>query len=317
MKLFGIVFTAASAADICYDDVGCFTDDPPFSMFGYRPRRLPKSPENSLNKILLTNKFHQKPIPISWNAVETRFFDLTKPVVVMTHGWNDEWSGDHWLTEAQSLFLNYEDVNYVGVEWAKAGQNIDYFQSAADTQTVGRIIAKMLSQLPMASSSFHCVGHSLGAHVCSYAGKYLQSEFSSTLGRITGMDPAGPAFQKTTKAVRLDASDASFVDVIHTNGGEEDEGFLGMSFSIGHADFYPNGGVSQPGCWDINFICSHGEAPWMFVDSIKGNNCEFNTCEEGSDVSCRLNKNSMGWKATKPTIKHDYFGTTGKQAPYC
>ena len=112
-------------------------------MFGYRPRRLPKSPENSLNKILLTNKFHQKPIPISWNAVETRFFDLTKPVVVMTHGWNDEWSSDHWLTEAQSLFLNYEDVNYVGVEWAKAGQNIDYFQSAADTQTVGRIIAKV------------------------------------------------------------------------------------------------------------------------------------------------------------------------------
>ena len=61
----------------------------------------------------------------------------------MTHGWNDEWHSEHWLTEAQSLFLSYEDVNFVGVEWAKAGQNIDYFQSAADTQTVGRIIAKV------------------------------------------------------------------------------------------------------------------------------------------------------------------------------
>jgi len=61
----------------------------------------------------------------------------------MTHGWNDEWHSDHWLTEAQKLFLSYEDVNFVGVEWAKAGQNIDYFQSAADTQTVGRIIAKV------------------------------------------------------------------------------------------------------------------------------------------------------------------------------
>ena len=61
----------------------------------------------------------------------------------MTHGWNDEWHSQHWLTEAQKLFLAYEDVNFVGVEWAKAGQNIDYFQSAADTQTVGRMIAKV------------------------------------------------------------------------------------------------------------------------------------------------------------------------------
>ena len=61
----------------------------------------------------------------------------------MTHGWNDEWHSEHWLTEAQKLFLAYQDVNFVGVEWAKAGQNIDYFQSAADTQTVGRMIAKV------------------------------------------------------------------------------------------------------------------------------------------------------------------------------
>ena len=178
----------------------------------------------------------------------------------------------------------------------------------------------MLSQLDMPASSFHCIGHSLGAHVCSNAGKFLKSEFSLTMGRITGMDPAGPAFQKTTKAVRLDSSDAKFVDVIHTNGGDEDQGFLGMSYSVGHADFYPNGGVHQPGCWDINFICSHGEAPWMFVDSIRGHGCEFNTCDENAsitDLSCRLNKNSMGWNAHKPTIKHDYFGTTGKEAPYC
>ena len=112
-------------------------------MFGYRPRRLPKQPEDVLNGMWLTNRFHQKPTWLPWNSVEQRYFDLTKPVVVMTHGWNDEWHSQHWLTEAQKLFLAYEDVNFVGVEWAKAGQNIDYFQSAADTQTVGRMIAKV------------------------------------------------------------------------------------------------------------------------------------------------------------------------------
>ena len=37
------------------------------------------------------------------------------------------------------------------------------------------------------------------------------------------MDAAGPLFEKTTKDVRIDKSDASFVDLIHSNGGNEDK----------------------------------------------------------------------------------------------
>lgn len=34
------------------------------------------------------------------------------------------------------------------------------------------------------------------------------------------------------------------MDVIHTDGG-----FFGFPYSIGHADFFPNGGIAvQPGC---------------------------------------------------------------------
>ena len=43
--------------------------------------------------------------------------------------------------------------------------------------------------------------------------------------------------------VRLDKSDADFVDVIHT-----DMGALGTTDKSGHLDFYPNGGIKQPGC---------------------------------------------------------------------
>ena len=57
-----------------------------------------------------------------------------------------------------------------------------------------------------------------------------------------GLDPAGPMFEKTTKEVRIDKSDASFVDIIHCNGGNEDKGFLGINAAVGHADFFPNGG---------------------------------------------------------------------------
>lgn len=52
-----------------------------------------------------------------------------------------------------------------------------------------------------------------------------------------------PFFSYSDIDGRLDPSDAKHVHVIHTNGG-----FLGFLKPIGHADFYPNGGMNQKGC---------------------------------------------------------------------
>lgn len=61
---------------------------------------------------------------------------------------------------------------------------------------------------------------------------------------IAGLDPALPLYTFQSKNQRLCPSDAAFVDVIHTDGG-----VLGLPFPMGHADFFPNGGVGlQPGC---------------------------------------------------------------------
>lgn len=40
-------------------------------------------------------------------------------------------------------------------------------------------------------------------------------------------------------------TDANYVDVMHTNAGQN-----GLNKSIGHMDYYPNGGSKQPGCND-------------------------------------------------------------------
>ena len=36
----------------------------------------------------------------------------------------------------------------------------------------------------------HCIGHSLGSHICALAGQYTKS-FGFYFDRISGMDPAG------------------------------------------------------------------------------------------------------------------------------
>ena len=79
------------------------------------------------------------------------------------------------------------------------------------------------------------------------------------LGRISGLDPAELLFQGMPGFVRLDPTDANFVDVIHTvrlcmyilNDGDKKDaesilmGGYGMVQPVGHVDFYPNGGEVQ------------------------------------------------------------------------
>jgi len=57
-----------------------------------------------------------------------------------------------------------------------------------------------------------------------------------------GLDPAAMWFEGEHNDVRLDDTDAIFVDVIHTSAT------YGVTAITGHVDFYPNGGKKQPGC---------------------------------------------------------------------
>ena len=65
----------------------------------------------------------------------------------------------------------------------------------------------------------HLIGHSLGAHICGYAARELKQRGAKWIvDRITGLDPAQPCFRHSDPSLRLDHTDAQFVDIIHTNG---------------------------------------------------------------------------------------------------
>ncbi|UYV70682.1 PNLIP [Cordylochernes scorpioides] len=118
---------------------------------------------------------------------------------------------------------------------------------------------------------------------------------------MAGLDPSQPAFEGMPASVRLDRSDAYFVDVIHTSTGrylflnygkyprhplEHVCAGFGIETPIGHVDFYPNGGKEQKGCtlnsvfykWFTQgfwagarelFSCSHQRSVEYFTESIK------------------------------------------------
>lgn len=65
---------------------------------------------------------------------------------------------------------------------------------------------------------------------------------------MVGLDPAEPSYENLADVLRLDKTDAIFVDVIHTNGAPLLSGGAGLMEVSGHVDFYVNGGEEQPGC---------------------------------------------------------------------
>lgn len=72
----------------------------------------------------------------------------------------------------------------------------------------------------------------------------------------------------------------NYVEIMHTNGFA-----LGFGHAIGQADFFPNFGRSQPGCFfDITGSCAHLRAPEYFAESINSLNFVAKQCKSFDEV---------------------------------
>lgn len=120
------------------------------------------------------------------------------------------------------ISCNQNGYNVIIVDWHKGGVEMNYLQAAANTRVVGNMIAHFIKQLHdtsgVTTDSFHLIGHSLGAHIVGAAGEGTQTLKLGKVKRITGLDPAGPGFADEDPLTRLDITDGSLVNILHTNG---------------------------------------------------------------------------------------------------
>ena len=88
-------------------------------------------------------------------------------------------------------------LGVLSVDWEKGasgGWTINYDPPAANTRYVGIATERIIKLLGGSSLNVHCLGHSLGAHTCSFLSNAMEYDYSKKLDRITGMDPAGKQF---------------------------------------------------------------------------------------------------------------------------
>lgn len=332
-SILSILPAIVRCKEACYDDLelGCFTDSKPFGGTFQRPLPLPLSPAKIETKFTLFNALNTNGATINSSVLNKDFVPCFNTKFIV-HGFLHK-STDQWVIDMKNTLLEAERVNVIVVDW-EIGSRPPYAQASTNTQVVGREVAKLINSLCEKSSAvaedFHLIGHSLGAHACGYAGERLKSFYSKELGRITGLDCAGPYFEGTPSEVRLDPSDAMFVDAIHTDGEPSFKLGLGIFEKVGHVDFYPNGGINQPDCpaagdkflnnllglasLDYDSVekgvaCSHRASFHYFTDSIK-NQCKYNAypCESEKD----FNKGSCLRCSDKGCNRMGYWATPGK-----
>ncbi|CAF0938263.1 unnamed protein product [Brachionus calyciflorus] len=220
---------------------------------------------------------------------------------VIIHGFGSSGDDDWVLEMKDKLLYTGRCVEVLSMNWSDESTwrfdlNLGYVRSIEKIPSISQIFAKILINFSNLKNSknflknLHCIGHSLGAHMCGFISKYIKEKENVLIKRISGLDPAGPCFETLSESNRLSKNDAEYVDVIHTSIN------LGIRTPIGHSDYYVNNARTQPGCYKTNEIelpvfwckdslrkdstnrilsdvfdfvkCSHSKAHRYFIDSI-------------------------------------------------
>ncbi|XP_012251299.2 lipase member H [Athalia rosae] len=190
-------------------------------------------------------------------------FNANNPTKIIIHGYNSDMFLDT-LVSIRTEYLTRGEYNAIAVDWHRLAVAPCYPVAVHNVPHVGNCVAQLIDIIKKETGAkdIHVIGFSLGAHVPAFSARALRPY---KIPRITGLDPAMPLFITVSKDEKLDSEDADFVDVFHTNAFIQ-----GKVEASGHIDFYMNGGINQPGCWEKRnpFGCNHHRAAVYFAESI-------------------------------------------------
>ncbi|NWI91833.1 LIPH Lipase, partial [Pitta sordida] len=270
------------------------------------------------------------------HSAPSEYLNVTKKTTFIVHGYRLTGSAPVWILDLVHLLLSVEDMNIILVDWNHGATTLIYNYASSKCKRVAEILKKLIDEMLIEGASLdsmHMIGVSLGAHISGFVGQM----FGGALGRITGLDPAGPLYRGTPPSERLDPTDAQFVDVIHS-----DTDGLGYREALGHIDFYPNGGTDQPGCPLTIFSgleyfkCDHQRSVFLFLSSltqscnITAYPCDsYRNYRNGKCTSCQsfwpmpcpiLGYYAHEWKSYLTQHSHQVtsmFFDTGDKEPFC
>ncbi|KAL3869917.1 hypothetical protein ACJMK2_042539 [Sinanodonta woodiana] len=272
---------------VCYEEIGCFENTSPFNnALSFLPRS-PSEIDVMYHLFTRNNRDSHQTLTTNTNTIRSSNFNGDKATKFIIHGYLGN-AANPWVTNMKDAILQREDANVITVDWSKGANQANYVQVVANTRVVGALLSLLMNTLDTVANGsslarMHLIGYSLGAHVAGYAG-----ERTLGTGRITGLDPAGPLFKQTSSNVRLDPSDALFVDVIHTNSNE-----------LFHGD-----------------SCSHSRVLTLFTESINSN-CQFPSYPCKRCTNCGNGCANMGYDAPQGNPRGDFFLSTNSQHPFC
>lgn len=197
----------------------------------------------------------------------------------LIHGFQEDDGADINVETSREL-LEFYDFNVIFVDWSLGSSTINYIAARNRVNLVGPLIAQYIDFLhengALDFNRLTLIGFSLGAHIAGLTGKNVRR---GRINTIIGLDPAGPLFDVNNPSTRLAITDADYVECHHTNGGTIG---AGIGRAIGHADFFVNGGSSQPGC--LTNTCSHLRAVPYYVESIQNNQFWAYSCANENDA---------------------------------
>ncbi|CAH0380980.1 unnamed protein product [Bemisia tabaci] len=315
----------------CFGELGCFPMKSPWTS-NLRPFPQPMTPDEIQPQLIFYSRDNPEvgQVVQVWPNISTNGlkFDPKRPYTTfMTHGFASN-CNTTWIQHLKDNYLKQRDANVFLVDWNKGANLLNYLQVASNTRVVGAAVSRFVKYLReekgVKPGQIHLIGHSLGSHISSYVAKS-----NPKISVLTALDPAQPGFEGSPAAVRLDKSDAEFVEVVHTSGRPFIP-LLGFGFitTVGHVDFYFNGGALQPKCKippfdsvnitsisDLVLVpvevlsewvgCSHNLAHEYYSEAILtgNNNCSFVARKTGA-VEHLSNTFSAGYanKLTNPIL---------------